>query len=263
MPYLPICFPDTVQFRTSARTPDARHRPCHRRRNHRHLRCLLAAPRRLARDRDRSRGPGRSGADFLRQRRPAGPRPRATLATGDTIEAAKIILATGAWSNPLARPNGQTARVESERGYHLSMHGANIMPAHPFMVADAQFVVTPMNGFLRAAGIVEFGGLQASASQAPFDLLEKQLKQVFPALTFARAEKWMGHRPTLPDSLPAIGESPAAPNIIHAYGGQHIGLTIGPRLGAMAAAIARGRRNSDTGAYRVGRRGVYPAPDSD
>ncbi len=192
----------------------------------------------------------------------AGPRPRAILANGESLEAAKIILATGAWSNPLARPNGQTARVESERGYHLSMHDANITPAHPFMVADAQFVVTPMNGFLRAAGIVEFGGLQAPASQAPFDLLKKQLKQVFPTLTFARVEKWMGHRPTLPDSLPAIGESPDAPNIIHAYGGQHIGLTIGPRLGAMVAEIARGRWNSDTGAYRVGRRGFHPAPDS-
>ena len=183
----------------------------------------------------------------------AGPRPRASLKTGETLEAAKIILATGAWSNPLARPNGQTARVESERGYHLSMFDANITPAHPFMVADAQFVVTPMHGFLRAAGIVEFGGLTATPSPAPFALLKKQLKQVFPTLSYARADEWMGHRPTLPDSLPAIGESRDAPNIIHAYGGQHIGLTIGPRVGRMVAEIAKGRGNTNLDAYRVGR----------
>ncbi len=111
-----------------------------------------------------------------------------------------------------------------------------------------------MNGFLRAAGVVEFGGLDAPASTAPVNLLRKQMKKVYPKLEFEYDEVWMGRRPTTPDSMPVLGESPEAPNVIHAYGGQHIGLTIGPRVGRMVADIAADRRtNVDISAYRVDR----------
>jgi D-amino-acid dehydrogenase len=35
----------------------------------------------------------------------------------------------------------------------------------------------------------------------------------------------MGYRPSLPDSLPVIGRSATAPNIIYAFGHGHLGLT--------------------------------------
>jgi D-amino-acid dehydrogenase len=35
----------------------------------------------------------------------------------------------------------------------------------------------------------------------------------------------MGFRPSLPDSLPAVGRSRASPHIIHAFGHGHLGLT--------------------------------------
>ena len=60
----------------------------------------------------------------------------------------------------------------------------------------------------------------------------------------------MGHRPSTVDSLPMLGPSPKAPNVVFAFGSQHIGLTIGPRLGRMAADMAAGRRaNIDAAPY--------------
>jgi D-amino-acid dehydrogenase len=35
----------------------------------------------------------------------------------------------------------------------------------------------------------------------------------------------MGHRPSLPDSLPIIGRSPKHNQVIFAFGHQHLGLT--------------------------------------
>ena len=35
----------------------------------------------------------------------------------------------------------------------------------------------------------------------------------------------MGYRPSLPDTLPAIGRSKSSPHIIHAFGHGHLGLT--------------------------------------
>ena len=42
----------------------------------------------------------------------------------------------------------------------------------------------------------------------------------------------MGHRPSLPDSLPVIGHSKATSRVIYAFGHAHLGLT-------QAAATAR------------------------
>ena len=102
--------------------------------------------------------------------------------------------------------------------------------------------------------MAEFAGLDAPMSQAPLDLLRRQMKQVYPALTFERDDVWMGRRPTTPDSLPVLGEARNAPNIIHAYGGQHIGMTIGPRLGRMVTDLASGRQvNIDLSSYAADR----------
>ena len=64
----------------------------------------------------------------------------------------------------------------------------------------------------------------------------------------------MGQRPSTVDSLPLLGPSPKAPCIHFAFGGQHLGLTMGPRLGRMTADLIGGRKpNIDIGAYRVDR----------
>ena len=64
----------------------------------------------------------------------------------------------------------------------------------------------------------------------------------------------MGQRPSTVDSLPLLGASPKAPAIHFAFGGQHLGLTMGPRLGRMTADLIAGRTpNIDIAAYRVDR----------
>lgn len=180
-----------------------------------------------------------------------GESPSVTLKAGEVIHADKIVLSAGAWSGKLARKLAPKVKLEAERGYHVSMFNPNFTAPNPYMITDSRFVLTPMDGFLRAAGVVEFGGLDAPASTAPVNLLRKQMKKVYPTLEFEYDEVWMGRRPTTPDSMPVLDETD---NVIHAYGGQHIGLTIGPRLGRMVADIASNRRtNVDISLYRADR----------
>jgi D-amino-acid dehydrogenase len=171
----------------------------------------------------------------------AGERPVVTLRTGDRLTADKVVLAAGAWSTKLAKTAGVRINMDTERGYHVAFHGAQTQTPHPYMITDAKFVITPMQGFLRAAGIVEFGGVDAPPSKAPVALIRRQIKLVYPEFQFDHTTEWMGRRPTTPDSLPVVGEATGAPNIIHAYGGQHIGLTIAPRIARMVADMASGR----------------------
>jgi len=164
------------------------------------------------------------------------------------------LLCAGAWSGKLARKLDVSVKLEAERGYHVSMYNPNFTTPNPYMITDSKFVVTPMDGMLRAAGIVEFGGLNAPASKAPIALMKKQLKKVYPKLEFDYEEFWMGRRPTTPDSLPILGEASNAPNILHAYGGQHVGLTIGPKIARIAADLASDRLpNIDLKPYKVDR----------
>jgi D-amino-acid dehydrogenase len=111
-----------------------------------------------------------------------------------------------------------------------------------------------MQGRLRLAGIVEFGGLDAPSSRAPFDLLLKQSRAAISGLAWEEAREWMGHRPAIADSIPVIGEVPAASGAFLGFGHHHIGLTGGPKTGRLLAQLIAGRRpNIDLAPYAPSR----------
>ena len=165
-----------------------------------------------------------------------------------------VVLTAGAWSGPLARSLGVRAPVETERGYHIELWNPSIMPESPILFSAGQFVATPMEGRLRLAGIVEFGGLRAQPSRAPFDLLLRQACAAMPGLSWDEKTEWMGHRPVLPDSLPIIGQSPDIKGAFLGFGHHHVGLTGGARTGRLLAQLVAGQTpNIDMTPYAPGR----------
>ncbi len=177
------------------------------------------------------------------------------LRAGDeTIACDTVVVATGAWSKPLAKTLGIKVPLESERGYHVELWEPSFMPRTPVMVTSGKFVATPMEGRLRLAGVVEFGGLKAPASKAPFALLRRHIAQTFPGLTWKRETEWMGHRPATSDSLPLIGEVPGLSGAFMGFGHQHVGLTGGPKTGRLLAQMISGRKpNIDVAPYSPSR----------
>ncbi len=179
--------------------------------------------------------------------------------SGVTTEAGHIdcdamVLAGGVWSKPLAQKLGLSVPMESERGYHIDLINPSVMPRAPMMLASGKFVVTPMEGRIRCAGIVEFGGLNARASRGPIALLQRQIHEAIPGLHYERFEQWMGHRPATCDSIPFIGPIAKAPNCYCAFGHHHIGLTGGPKTGRLIAdMIARRVSNIDLAPFDVSR----------
>lgn len=175
-------------------------------------------------------------------------------AGGDTIPCDGMVLATGAWSKALGAKLGLSIPLESERGYHLELWEPSVMPRAPVMVASGKFVMTPMEGRLRLAGIVEFGGLSAAPSAEPIRLLKRQLAEILPDLTWKHEKEWMGHRPAPADSIPAIGAVPGLNGAWLGFGHHHIGLTAGPKTGQMLARLIAGKvSNVDLEAYSPSR----------
>lgn len=171
------------------------------------------------------------------------------------LSADKYIIAAGAWSGNWAKHLGVKIPLESERGYHIEFVDPSITLRAPIMVASGKFVVNSMNNRMRCAGIVEFGGLDAPASAAPFKLLRRQMAELFPDLTYSRIDEWMGHRPTTADSLPVIGVAPNANNVWLGYGHHHVGLTGGPKTGRwLADMVTDTPINADLSAFSPARK---------
>ncbi len=165
-----------------------------------------------------------------------------------------VVLAAGVWSKALSEKLGAKTPLETERGYHIELINPSVMPRSAMMLASGKFVVTPMEGRIRCAGIVEFGGLDNPASKGPIALLKKQIHQAIPGLTYDRIEEWMGHRPAPTDSIPFIGPYKDIKGAYAAFGHHHIGLTGGPKTGRMIAdMIANRKTNIDLAPYEVSR----------
>lgn len=164
------------------------------------------------------------------------------LITADgRLRADKIVFAMGPWSKDIAHKLGVRVPFESERGYHIELVSPSAVPRAPMMVASGKFVLTPMEGRLRAAGVVEFGGLTAPACRAPLDMLRRQVKKLLPDVEYTRVDEWMGHRPAPADSLPLIGENDTEARSYSAFGHQHVGLTGGPKTGRVLAQMISGQ----------------------
>lgn len=166
----------------------------------------------------------------------------------------KVVIAGGAWSVKLAAQLGYTVPMEAERGYHIELPDPQIQLNAPIMFSAGKLVATPMENGIRFAGLVEFGGLKADPDYKFCDRLLHHAKTLFPAINTDQAIRWMGHRPSITDSLPVLGQSPGQNNVYFAFGHQHMGLTMAPKTGAVIAdLVTTGKADIDLHPYRVDR----------
>lgn len=156
------------------------------------------------------------------------------------------VVAAGAWSKPLAVQLGDAVPLETERGYHIMIRDPEVRPRLPLMDGEGKFAVTPMETGLRFAGTVELAGLTAPPDWRRARILLEQGRRILPGLAASYPEErlsmWMGHRPSLPDSLPCIGPARRSPDVIYAFGHGHVGMAGSPVTGKLVADLVAGRK---------------------
>ncbi|QEY63236.1 FAD-binding oxidoreductase [Metapseudomonas lalkuanensis] len=162
-----------------------------------------------------------------------------TCAEGATYRADRVVVCGGAWSAALAQQVGDRIPLDTERGYHIEFDLPEALLDRPCCPVESAFYMTPMAGRLRVAGTVELGSIKDPANPARFDYLERHARRVL-GLTAPVARRWLGFRPSLPDSLPVIGPSPNEPRLIYAFGHQHLGLTLAGATGQLVAECVAG-----------------------
>ena len=152
-----------------------------------------------------------------------------------------VVLAAGAWSRPLAAALGARVPLDTERGYHAMFPLAEPGLERPTLWWDEAINLVPMEHGLRLTSGVEFAGLAAPPDYRRIDRLARRARAMLPALAEMPLSRWLGFRPSLPDSLPVLGASARHEGVYFAFGHQHLGITLGPVSGRIIADLVAGR----------------------
>lgn len=166
----------------------------------------------------------------------------------------RVVLAAGAHSNRLLRPLNLSLPLETERGYNTTLPECAFDLRTHVTFSNHGFVVTRIGTGLRVGGAVELGGLDLPPNMKRAEALLAKAKRFLPDLDATGGTQWMGLRPSMPDSLPVIGNAPGHPSLVLAFGHGHLGLTQSAGTAELVADLVAGRPSSiDITPYRPGR----------
>lgn len=176
------------------------------------------------------------------------------LSDGRRIAAEGIVVAAGAWSKRLCAILGDKVPLECERGYHVMLPRGGIKLGRSLTIPSRGFGIVPMEEGIRLAGTVELARLGSPPNFERADRLIANARVILPNLKYDGAERWMGNRPSLPDSLPVIDRARRVSNVYYAFGHGHRGMSFAPTTGKLVAGLVAGRpSNFDMRPYRLDR----------
>ncbi len=154
--------------------------------------------------------------------------------------AAQVVLAAGAFSHRIARTLGERIPLETERGYNTTLPEDAFDLRTQVTFGGHGFVISRLSTGIRVGGAVELGGLDLPPNFRRSDAMLRKAADFLPGLKTGGGVQWMGFRPSLPDSLPAIGRALATPRVTYAFGHGHLGLTQSAGTARLVADLVTG-----------------------
>ncbi len=159
------------------------------------------------------------------------------LEDGEVIEADAVVLATGSYSGVLTKKFGLHLPVRAGKGYHRDLEvaeGGETLLSVACVLAETSVFCTPMRGFTRLAGTLEFSGVNHQMRPGRLKQLTAAAEVYLDGVREAviRSE-WCGLRPCTPDGIPYVGPVPGQSGLFVATGHAMLGLTLGPVTGKL------------------------------
>ncbi|MGE0424870.1 MAG: NAD(P)/FAD-dependent oxidoreductase [Reyranellaceae bacterium] len=167
--------------------------------------------------------------------------PTKILTDRGPLDVENVVIAAGVWSRSLAKQLGTSVPLEAERGYHVMFANQDFALKRALVSADRNVSIAHMHEGIRATGVAEFAAPDAPADMRIADRVKRHAMALVPGLKGEPASRWMGPRPSHPDSKPVIGRAPRHGNVFFAFGHDHLGLTMAGITGKLIAELATGR----------------------
>lgn len=161
-------------------------------------------------------------------------------------QADEFVLAAGSWTSDLGKKLGLKLPLQAGKGYRINMEASTgiTMPA---ILMERKIAVTPMEGFTRFAGTMEFSGINHKIRMERVEAIAQGVEQYYPGVKVSEADKnnaQCGLRPVSPDGLPYIGRPKALKNLVVATGHAMMGWSLGPATGKMVTELISGHKTA-------------------
>ena len=144
-----------------------------------------------------------------------------------------FVLALGPAAANLARPLGVKLPVYPVKGYSVTIetHGNVPLPKTPFLDWSRKMGITAFGTRIRAGGTAEFAGYNTEPRRERWEVLHRNMLELFPSLADAPEADimpWAGLRPVTPDGMSILGKSPVENLMLNVgHGPQGWGLSCG------------------------------------
>ncbi|RFS18062.1 FAD-binding oxidoreductase [Emticicia sp. C21] len=166
-----------------------------------------------------------------------------------TIAVGELIIATGSWSQTLAKQLNINLPMQAGKGYSTTLQQQKGKKLNiPSILLEARVAITPMaDNLIRFGGTMEIGGINQDINMNRVRGIIKAVPEFFPdySIEVPKQEKvWSGLRPCSPDGLPYIGRTKKYKNLIIASGHAMMGLSLAPGTGKLVQEIVDNEQTS-------------------
>lgn len=161
-----------------------------------------------------------------------------------------VVLAAGVWTGALAAKLGLRLPIRPGKGYSVDYRPAPLSLRTALTLEDSRVAVTPLDGMIRLAGTMEFGGFDTAINPVRVAAIRRAATEAFPdwGTPTGEAAPWAGLRPMTPDGLPVIGRLGPLSNVYVGSGHGMLGLTFAPVTGHLVAEMITEHRTPDVAA---------------
>jgi glycine oxidase len=150
---------------------------------------------------------------------------RVVCEDGATVEAPRVVIATGAWS-ALLRGLPRRLPVAPLRGQMVALAGSVVRHA---AFGEHGYVVPRGSDRTLVGTTSEPVGFDAGVTDEATESMRRFAGSLVPALSDAPVvARWSGLRPMTPDGLPLIGPDPEHPGVVYACGHSRNGILMAP-----------------------------------
>lgn len=170
---------------------------------------------------------------------------RRLTTTRGIVEADRIVVATGPWSEAMGAMLGLRLPVIGAKGYSIVLPPAHPHPTRSIYLIERKIAVNPHRDALRIAGTLELVRRDFSINARRVDVIVRGAKGMLDIGDApAPREVWRGLRPCTPDGMPVIGRARGRGDVWLATGHQMTGLKTATGTGLLLAQLMAGEAPS-------------------
>jgi len=163
-----------------------------------------------------------------------------------SYKADEIVFAAGSWTSNLLKKINLKLSLQAGKGYRINVEDPTNITM-PTILMEKKIAVTPMDGFTRFAGTMEFSGINHIIRKERVEAIAKGVENYYNGLQIpeqAKNDAKCGLRPVSPDGLPYIGRPKNINNVTIATGHAMMGWSMGPATGKLVTELISGDKLS-------------------